>query len=399
MPLAPGLTLEPTAFSALPGWVDDDPSPALIAFRKSCTEIERRDRNAPFAAVAGDLDPTFSAPADRARFGSVADWRPICTAAQQPRADNPEPARVFFEKWFRPHRAGNNGAGGGLFTGYFEPELQGARKPDARHSVPIYRRPDDLVSVDLGKFRAEWRGEKLVGRLVSRPGDKPGGRYLEPYPTRAEIAAGALAGRGLEIAWVADPVDAFFLQIQGSGRIRLDNGQIMRIGYDGQNGRPYFAIGRELVARGALAKEEVSMGAIRAWLAAHPDERDGILALNPSYVFFRELDGDGPRGTEGVALTPGRSLAVDRRFVPLGLPLWLDTADPLDSQKPLRRLVVAQDTGAAIKGPVRGDLFWGHGPDAEERAGRMNVQGGYYLLLPRVVADKAANGGATRAAD
>ena len=193
-----------------------------------------------------------------------------------------------------------------------------------------------------------------------------------------------------EIVWVDDPVDAFFLQIQGSGRILFDDGTMMRVGYAAQNGHPYVAIGRELIARGALTRETVSMQSIRAWLVANPGEAAAVMNLNPSYVFFRTLEGDGPLGSEGVAVTPGRSLAVDRAFLAMGLPVWLDAEDPLDPTSRVRRLMVAQDTGGAIKGPVRGDVFWGHGPEAAERAGRMRSSGRYWVLLPRGVAPRVA---------
>jgi membrane-bound lytic murein transglycosylase A len=243
--------------------------------------------------------------------------------------------------------------------------------------VPLYRKPDDLVMVDLGEFRENLKGERIAGRVID-------GR-LRPYEDRTRIEGGALKGRDLEMVWVDDPVDAFFLHIQGSGRITLEDGSVMRVGYAGQNGHPYIAVGRELIARGVLTKENVSMQSIREWLHANPGEASGLMNKNPSFVFFRPLDGEGPLGAQGVALTPGRSLAVDRSFVPYGLPVWLDAQDPLDGAARVRRLMVAQDTGGAIRGPVRGDVFWGHGADAELRAGRMKSPGRYYLLIPRTV--------------
>jgi membrane-bound lytic murein transglycosylase A len=222
--------------------------------------------------------------------------------------------------------------------------------------------------VDLGRFRPAWRGERIAGRV-----DKGN---LVPYSSRAEIEQGALSGRGLELAWAADTIETFFLQIQGSGRVRLADGGELRVGYDGQNGHPYVALGRVLIDRGLLPREQVTMQSIKAYLRAHPDEAAALMRENPSYVFFRELSGDGPVGAQGVALTPGRSLAVDRAFVPLGAPVWLVAED-------IARLLVAQDTGGAIRGPVRGDLFWGHGAEAEARAGAMKARGRAWLLLPR----------------
>jgi membrane-bound lytic murein transglycosylase A len=228
--------------------------------------------------------------------------------------------------------------------------------------------------VDLGRFRPAWHGERIAGRVVSG--------NLVPYPSRAEIERGALDADRLALFWVDDPVDAFFLQVQGSGRVALPNGTQIRLGYDGQNGQPYVAIGKKLVERGALTVDQVSLQSIRAWIKAHPDQADTLMDENPSYVFFRELAGDGPLGSEGVVLTAGRSLAVDRNFIPLGAPVYLATDD---STSPLQRLMVAQDTGGAINGPVRGDVFWGFGADAETRAGNMRAQGKYYLLLPKDV--------------
>jgi membrane-bound lytic murein transglycosylase A len=209
-----------------------------------------------------------------------------------------------------------------------------------------------------------------------------------PYWDRAAIGRGALDGQRLAILWTADPVDAFVLQIQGSGRVLLPDGQVVRVSYAGQNGRPYVPIGRVLADRGAIPLGEVTMPSIRAWLEAHPAEAAGVMDQNPSYVFFRELPGagpeDGPPGSLGAPLTPGRSIAVDRTFIPLGAPVWLDTTDPVTGA-PLRRLMLAQDTGGAIKGPVRADIFWGWGAAAEDRAGRMKQPGTATVLLPRAL--------------
>jgi membrane-bound lytic murein transglycosylase A len=246
--------------------------------------------------------------------------------------------------------------------------------------VPLYGRPGDLIDVDLGSFDADLKGHRIAGRVE--------GQRLMPYYTRAQIDAGALAGRGLELFWVEDPIRSFFMQIQGSGQIDLPDGSRMRVGYAAQNGRPYRAIGRDLVAMGAIARDDVSLQSIRAWLVAHPDQARGVMEKNPSFVFFRALPdlaaAPGPLGAMGVPLTPERSLAVDRRFLPLGVPLWLSTTAPWPSgEGPLQRLVIAQDTGGAIRGPVRGDVFWGSGDAAEAVAGRMQSKGGYWILLPR----------------
>jgi membrane-bound lytic murein transglycosylase A len=309
-------------------------------------------------------------------FGTWGEWRPLCRALAATRGfATPDEARAWIEARFRPYRAVSRGGDGGrhegLFTGYFEIEIAGALTADARHRYPIYRRPDDLVMVDLGEFRPQWRGESIAGRVRA-------GR-LRPYDDRAAIETGSLAGRGLEIAWAADPADLFFLHIQGSGRIQLPDGRVFRVGYDGHNGYPYHSIGTELAARGMKG---LTADAIAAWIRAHPEEGDALMKMNARYIFFRELEGEGPVGAEGVPLTPGRSLAVDPAFYPYGIPLWLDTTAPLAAGTPLRRLMVAQDTGAAIKGPLRGDIFWGHGPAARREAGAMKNPGALYVLLP-----------------
>ena len=364
----PRLDLQPTDFAALEGWGDDEQGAALAAFVRSCVSLAGAPDDRPVAPLGG----------------TVADWRGPCAAAGRVAAGDDSLARDFFEAWFTPLRASDQGEDRGLFTGYYEPLLHGARQPGGTYTVPIHGLPSALVRVDLGRFAADLAGRRIVGRVVDGA--------LEPLPDRAAIATGALAGAAPVIAWVDDPVDAFFLHVQGSGRIALAGGGMLRVGYAGKNGHAYVSIGRALIERGALARADVSLQSIRAWLAANPGEAAAVLALNPSYVFFRELHGEGPLGAQGVPLTPGRSLAVDRRFLPLGAPLWLDVmapaSDPAAADRRLRRLVIAQDTGGAIRGPLRGDLFWGFGAEAESVAGRMKHPGGYVLLLPNPVAER-----------
>lgn len=357
------LTLRPASFSDLSGWSVDRTADALPALLKSCDRLVKQ-------------------PGDRAlgpdgMMGRVSDWiGPCATIAKLPAGDHVALRRAV-ENLFQPWAATDNGAAEGLFTGYYESSLRGSFKRQGKYQTPLYKRPADLVMVELGEFRPNLKGERIAGRVVDG--------QLKPYADRKAIEAGALNGKGLELLYVDDPVDAFFLQIQGSGRVTLPDGSQVRIGYDGQNGQPYFAIGRELVARGALAKEDVSMQSIRAWLEANPAQAAAVMNTNPSFVFFRRLEGEGPLGAQGVALTPGRSLAVDRTFIAYGVPLWLDAQDPLDAKARIRRLMVAQDTGGAIRGPVRGDVFWGHGVEAEQRAGLMKSPGRYWLLLPKGV--------------
>jgi len=363
-PLPEHLELTPSGFGALPGWTGDDQSAALPALRRSCERLLRQTDDRPVGpdAVAG----------------TVADWRPACGAVLQADTQDGAAARAVLEAWFAPFRASGKDGPDGLFTGYYEPELRGALTRDATYKVPLLRRPDDLVTVELGDFRADWRGERIAGRVVDG--------VLKPYPDRLAIERGALADRHLELLWVTNEIDAFFLEIQGSGRIALPDGTAMRVGYAGQNGHPYVAIGRALVARGALARDGVTMQSIRDWLESHPDEAGAVMDLNPSYVFFKAIPGDGPVGAQGIVLSAGRSLAVDPKFMPLGVPLWLDITALGAPASRLRRLVVAQDTGGAIRGPVRGDLFCGTGAEAGALAGAMQQRGGYWLLLPKTVA-------------
>ena len=360
--------LVPVRFDQLTGWTEDRLSDALPAIARSCTRIAA-------------LDP--ARPLGPAVFGPAAAWHAACRDLPPPGSDDAV-TREFIERNFRPVALLDGDAQTGLFTGYYEPLLRGSRQREHPYLTPLRARPDDLVMVELGSFRDAWRGERIAGRVV--------GGALRPYETRAEIEAGALDARARPLVFVDDPVDAFFLHIQGSGRVRLAEGGEMRVGYAAQNGHPYVPVGRLLIERGALAREAVSMQSIRAWMAANPGEAGALMAANPSYVFFRELTGDGPLGSEGVALTAGRSLAVDRVHVALGTPVWLDAEDPLDPARRVRRLMVAQDTGGAIRGIVRGDVFWGSGEAAAERAGRMRSAGRLWLLLPATVAARLGAG-------
>jgi membrane-bound lytic murein transglycosylase A len=370
---------EPVDWAALPGWYADPVEQAWPALLESCRALVARK-------------------ADSA-------WLAICAAARAlaPAAPGTDQARAFFERHFTPHRIVAEERDGsriddGLITGYFEPLLRGSRKPDARFRFPLYGVPDDLITVDLGSLYPSLAGQRVRGRLD--------GRRLLPYFSRAQIERGAGALRGRELVWVDDRMDAFFLEIQGSGRVELPDGSQLRLGYADQNGHPYRAIGRVLVERGELTLEQASMQGIRQWAQANPQQLSELLQSNPSYVFFRELPAPsaagakpaaaaslpGPPGSLGVPLTPMRSIAIDPRAVMLGAPVWLATRDPLDGT-PIERLTFAQDTGGAIIGAIRADLFWGFGADAGERAGRMRERGRLWVLLPRAVASAPAISG------
>ncbi len=342
--------LEAVDFGALPGWREGEQAAAWSALLASCQVLRAREA-----------------------------WRGACAQAAELRAPGNEEARRFFENNFVPWRVANpDGSLEGTVTGYYEPLLRGSRTRAAPYLYPLYAPPEDLLSIDLGAVNPELRNLRLRGRLE--------GRKVVPYYSRAEIERGSAPVAGKEIVWVDDPLEAFFLQIQGSGRVQLANGEVFRVGYADQNGHAFQSIGRYLVERGELKLGEASMQSIKAWAAANPQRLEELLNQNPSYVFFRELPaGDpesGPIGALGVALTSGRSIAVDPRHVPLGAPVFLATTFPL-STTPLSRLMLAQDTGGAIRGPVRADFFWGFGADSASLAGRMRQSGRMWVLLPK----------------
>ncbi len=366
------LFLEKTAFSDLPGWEKEDFAGFYPALLKSCAKIASLPET---REMGGD-----------GMAGTAADWQPLCAEAL---ALPPEPAllRGFFEKNFTPFQITNNGETTGLFTGYYEASLKGSREKKPPYLTPLYVRPPELVMVDLGRFRDELKGQRIAGQVVA--GD------LVPYPDRSGIEKGALENRDLELVWVDSDIDAFFLHIQGSGVIEMDDGSELRVGYAAQNGHPYFAIGRDLIENGHVAKEEMSMQAIRRWLEENPGAATELMQKNASYVFFRELGtGDGPIGAQGVELTPERSLAIDRKWLPLGVPLWLATevapATSASEVDKFERLMMAQDTGGAIRGPVRGDVFWGHGDYAYDMSGGMKSDGELWILLPNALAARQA---------
>ncbi len=361
------LTLEKAEFSTLPGWQEENFRGFFPAFLKSCAKIATLPETRQMGGIG--------------MAGTAGDWQPLCAAAL---ALPPEAAlwRQFFEKNFTPFKIRNNEEESGLFTGYYEASLKGSRDRKAPYLTPLYLRPPELVMVDLGRFRDNLKGQRIAGKVVN--GD------LFPYPDRTGIEEGALKDRQLELVWVDSDIDAFFLHIQGSGLVEMDDGSELRVGYAAQNGHPYFAIGRDLIEKGYVPREEMSMQAIRTWLEENPDKATELMQKNASFIFFRELDTDGPIGAQGVELTPERSLAVDRKWLPLGVPLWLATeVAPASSSSEIdrfERLMMAQDTGGAIVGPVRGDVFWGHGDYAYDMSGGMKSAGELWILLPNALA-------------
>ena len=341
--------LQPAAWADLPGWSGDAIDEAWPAFLASCRAIGRQ-----------------------------AVWAPVCEAArglgERPGASA---VRSFFESRFTPWRVSNpDGTKEGLITGYYEPLITGSRHKGGAYAWPVLGVPDDLLSIDLGEVLPDLKGQRLRGRLV--------GRKVVPYYSRAELARMADRFAAKAILYADDAVELFFLQVQGSGRVKLPDGNIVRIAYADTNGHPYQSIGRWLADKGELRLEQASMDGIKNWARANPGRLQEMLNANPSYVFFREVPNTagGPVGALGQPLTDGRSLAVDPRSIPLGAPVFLATTQPNTSQ-PLRRLMLAQDTGTAIKGGVRGDFYWGFGAEAGAQAGRMRQKGEMWVLYPR----------------
>lgn len=350
------------AFGELPGWEADDHLAAFQAFARSAHVLVR--------SSSADL-PTRTQTADRAlvRAAALALASPVRDAGA---------ARTFFETNFAPHRIRHTGAEG-LLTGYYEPVLAGRRRPEAAFRIPIYRRPPDLVAL----VREEERGA-LADRLTHARRTEAG---VAPYPTRAEIENGALAGQNLELVWLADAIDAFFLHVQGSGRIHLPDGKTIRISYDGKNGHPYTSIGRALIEAGQIMPEAMTLDTLRHWLAADPERARQAMQQNRSYIFFRELkeEADGPLGAQSIPLSEGRSLAVDTAYHALGTPIYVSapTLDFMSSPGApgFARLMIAQDVGSAIRGPERGDLYCGSGAEAGARAGIMKHPGSFAVLV------------------
>ena len=337
-------------WSDLPGWQTDNLAAAIPAFLRGCEKIGREQKS---------------------------QWQKVCKKAAQLKTANDNAARKFFEQNFSPHQLLDaNGGETGLITGYYEPLLQGAMSPSARYQYPVYARPADLLVVSLGELHPELKGRRVRGRLA--------GEEVVPFYSRAEIDGDNAPLAGEEILWVDDKVALFFLHIQGSGLVQLPDGRIVGIGYRDQNGHPYRAIGRLLIARGEMSAAEVNLFSIREWLTNNPSRANALLNDNPSYVFFSRRDkvGIGPVGALGAILTPERSIAADFSVVPRGAPVWVDAKAP-DDGTPLQRLMFAQDSGGAIKGAIRADYFWGRGERAEKMAGLMKHRGRLFVLLPK----------------
>jgi membrane-bound lytic murein transglycosylase A len=340
--------MQPADWGDLPGWGEDDLAPTFEAFLASCSTLEKR-----------------------------ALWKATCAAARQLEGRDGVALRDWFQTNFRPWAAVNpDGSREGMITGYYEPVLNGSRKKKTPYLTPVFGPPDDMIVVDMAELYPELKHLRLRGRLE--------GRKLVPYLSRAEWSKEESKRSRQALLWVDDPIDFFFMQIQGSGQIAFSDGSRVRLNYADQNGHPYRSIGRWLVEQGELKAAQASMQNIKAWAKANPGRLQEMLDVNPSVVFFRELpaEGSGPQGALGVPLTPARSVAIDPRHLTLGAPVFVATTWPNES-RPLRRLMLAQDTGGAIRGVVRADFYWGSGPEAGAQAGKMRQQGRLWQLLPR----------------
>ena len=346
------LRLTRTSFSDLPDWSAKQDA-ALAAFRGSCAILAGKPDSAPMGGTG--------------YAGTAADWRSVCAA---PRSGD------FFSANFTPYEVTDSSGGSdGLFTGYYEGEIAASRTRHGIYQTPVYGLPPDLVRADLGTFIPKLKGEHISGKVS--------GHALVPYADRAEINAKGV--KAPVLFYAADAIAFFFLQIQGSGRVTFDDGSKGRIAYAGENGQPYTAIGRTLIAQGELTRETVSLQSIRVWLLAHPDKARAVMETNKSFIFFREAEGAGAQGT---SLTPLGSMAVDLRLHPLGVPFFVAA----EGEEPVHAVLVAQDTGGAIRGPVRGDIFFGYGAEAERHAGLMKAPGRLFVLLPNALAQRLGAG-------
>jgi membrane-bound lytic murein transglycosylase A len=360
----PNSQLEPLNWSDLGGWAEDDHVAGFNAFMESCKAI------LPRTAPGREAGPMFEA------------LQHVCRRARAYAAADDDKARGFFEMNFRPVRITTLGEAAGFLTGYYEPIVEGSRSWSQEFNVPLYRKPSNLIPGGRRRITDGFPNKGPVGRKFGR-------KKIVPYYDRGEIEEGVLTGRNLEICWLKDPIDLLFIQIQGSARVRMPDGSIVRVNYAAHNGYPYQPVGRFLIENGAIPREEMSMDRIRKWMEENPDDAKDIRRKNRSYVFFREAAlsaVEEPKGAQGVSLTPGRSIAVDKALHIYGTPFFIEADLPIDSAQPttkFRRLMVGQDTGSAIVGPARADLYFGAGQEAGTIAGRIRHPGRFAMLVPR----------------
>ncbi len=355
-------------FEQLPGWQTGDFKKSFQTFQISCRIFTKQNPEHKAGTKKIDLQ--------------IKDWLPACHQALKINPATDLEAKSFFEKWFVPVEFNvNNQPVQGMFTGYYMPVLKGSHTETPEFNIPIYQMPSNLVTVHLGHFLPQYKNTKLVGRV-----DKA---RVMPFYTREEINKGAIKDTAEVLAWIHSPVDRVILEIQGSGVIEFNDGKKMYIGYDGQTGLTYTSIASVLIKKRILTKDNASMHNIKKYLEAHPQQMVEVLNQNKSFVFFQKLPNNAAYGSQNVPLTPGFTLAVDRKWIPMGMPLWLSTVQPdhinLNHSIPMNRLMIAQDVGGAIRGKVRGDVFWGEGDEATHIASHMKNKGHYWLLIPNQV--------------
>lgn len=358
--------LKPSSFNQLPGWQNTNTIKSLHAFNHSCKTFLKQKSDTPIGSAYIPM--------------TAKDWYAPCQAALKIDPNSVTQTKAFFEKWFKPVQFVSHRPIKGLFTGYYVPLLHGSLTKTADYNIPLYQTPSNLVTVNLEAFDPTLNNRRLVGRVE--------GNRLVPFYSREEINHGAIAKSTPVIVWLNSHIDRLFLEIQGSGIIALPDGSHIVVGYASQNGAPYTAIAKVLIEKGILTRDNASMQGIRQYLEAHPEQIEPVINQNKSFVFFEKQVEKTVVGVQNIELTPGYSLAVDRKWIPIGLPIWLDTTRPTSNTnetKPLQRLMIAQDTGGAIRGMVRGDVFWGAGEKATEIAGKMKNPGYYWLLLPKAI--------------
>lgn len=352
----PEVRLSEITFKELPGWKKDNIKDALPALYNSCIALEK-------------IDPNKKLSTEYIDFGTPLDWKNFCQEIKNFKGDNKE-LYSLLEKYTIPYKLILKEKNDGIFTGYYEAELKGSMKKNAKYNVPVYGRPYDMVQIDLRDFAIETAKPKFFAMIKD-------GKVV-PYVSRKDFEKSPNAPI---LLWVDSKVDLFILQIQGSGKVKLENGKHIKLGYDSNNEHPFIGIGSLMKEKGLLKQGQTSMPEIKNWLLENPEKAEEIMAENPRYIFFKINEKDGPVGALGVPLTPKRSLAVDTKYIALGMPLWLDTVDA-DGDK-IQQLVTAQDIGKAIKGKIRGDFFWGFGEEAFLKAGRMKSTGEYFIFLPK----------------
>lgn len=362
--------LKPISFQQLPSWQNADLSPSFKAFQSSCKVFLKSDPNKVISSELIDL--------------KVKDFVPACLDAKSlPDKTNKE-LKKFFERWFTPYMLYKHKALSGLFTGYFMPTLNGSLTKTEKYNVPIYGLPDNMITIDWKAFRIKSGNSKLNGRVVKS-------NKLVPFYSREEINNGAIKDHASVIVWLDNKIDRQFLEIEGSGIVKLDDNKFLYVGYKGENGATYKSLPSIFIEQGIFTKDTATQENIKKYFQTHPEKLDYLLNKNKSFVFFEKLPNNEAIGAQGVGLTPGYSLAIDKNLIPYGLPIWLNTTIPdlkssklndKHTEKPFNRLMVAQDTGGAIRGPVRGDIFLGAGEDAKKIASHTKAKGSYWLLVP-----------------